>query len=102
MEDSCVDGAFIVQPINHKFDHSYVTRYFCFKTRIWGLFLSILCFLLMHDLRYSGKPYCLFLLVQCSVMKRYPGKFVGCCLANPAEGGDGIFEMERLVNEVRR
>ena len=22
-----IDGALIVQPINHKFDHSYVTRY---------------------------------------------------------------------------
>lgn len=27
MEDAGVDGALIVQPINHKFDHSYVTRY---------------------------------------------------------------------------
>lgn len=27
MEEAGVDGALIVQPINHKFDHSYVTRY---------------------------------------------------------------------------
>lgn len=26
MEEAEVDGALIVQPINHKFDHSYVTR----------------------------------------------------------------------------
>lgn len=26
MKDAGVDGALIVQPINHKFDHSYVTR----------------------------------------------------------------------------
>jgi len=26
MEEASVDGALIVQPINHKFDHSYVTR----------------------------------------------------------------------------
>jgi len=27
MEEAGVDGALIVQPINHKFDHSYVTRF---------------------------------------------------------------------------
>lgn len=27
MEEAGVDGALIVQPISHKFDHSYVTRY---------------------------------------------------------------------------
>lgn len=26
MGEAGVDGALIVQPINHKFDHSYVTR----------------------------------------------------------------------------
>ncbi|KAL1565326.1 4-sulfomuconolactone hydrolase-like [Salvia divinorum] len=47
MEQAGVDGALIVQPINHKFDHSYVT----------------------------------------SVLKKYPSKFFGCCLVNPAEDG---------------
>lgn len=59
MEEAGVDGALIVQPINHKFDHSYVT----------------------------------------SVLKKYPSKFVGCCLANPAEDGSGIKEFERLILE---
>ncbi|GFP98922.1 hypothetical protein PHJA_002036100 [Phtheirospermum japonicum] len=49
MGEAGVNGALIVQPINHKFDHSYVT----------------------------------------SVLKQYPSKFVGCCLANPAEDGNG-------------
>lgn len=26
MEEASVEGALIVQPINHKFDHSFVTR----------------------------------------------------------------------------
>jgi hypothetical protein len=60
MEEARVDGALIVQPINHKFDHSLVT----------------------------------------SVLKRYPSKFVGCCLANPAEDGSGITHLENLVLEV--
>ncbi|XP_048318778.1 uncharacterized protein LOC107417639 isoform X2 [Ziziphus jujuba] len=57
MEEADVDGALIVQPINHKFDHSLVT----------------------------------------SVLKKYPTKFVGCCLANPAEDGSGIKHLEQLV-----
>ncbi|CAK9144349.1 unnamed protein product [Ilex paraguariensis] len=57
MEEASVDGALIVQPINHKFDHSYVT----------------------------------------SVLKKYPSKFVGCCLANPAEDGSGVGQLERLI-----
>ncbi|XP_019069669.1 uncharacterized protein [Solanum lycopersicum] len=57
MEEAGVDGALIVQPINHKFDHSYVT----------------------------------------SVLKKFPSKFVGCCLANPAEDGSGIKHLEDLV-----
>ncbi|KAK3443379.1 hypothetical protein EUGRSUZ_B03530 [Eucalyptus grandis] len=57
MDEACVDGALIVQPINHKFDHSLVT----------------------------------------SVLKKYPTKFVGCCLANPAEDGSGIEKLEQLV-----
>ncbi|KAG7978733.1 hypothetical protein I3843_05G096500 [Carya illinoinensis] len=57
MEEGGVDGALIVQPINHKFDHSLVT----------------------------------------SVLKKYPTKFVGCCLANPAEDGSGVKLLEHLV-----
>ncbi|KAL2547230.1 hypothetical protein Fot_16463 [Forsythia ovata] len=57
MEEAGVDGALIVQPINHKFDHSYVT----------------------------------------SVLEKYPSKFVGCCLANPAEDGSGINQLENLI-----
>ncbi|KAD2804039.1 hypothetical protein E3N88_37416 [Mikania micrantha] len=59
MEEAAVDGALIVQPINHKFDHSYVT----------------------------------------SVLKKHPSKFVGCCLANPAEDGSGVQQLEHLVLE---
>ncbi|KAG8639946.1 hypothetical protein MANES_13G007900v8 [Manihot esculenta] len=57
MEEAGVDGALIVQPINHMFDHSLVT----------------------------------------SVLKKYPTKFVGCCLANPAEDGIGLKQLEELV-----
>ncbi|XP_062156507.1 uncharacterized protein LOC133864229 isoform X2 [Alnus glutinosa] len=57
MKEAGVDGALIVQPINHKFDHSLVT----------------------------------------SVLKKYPTKFVGCCLANPAEDGSGVKQFEDLV-----
>ncbi|XP_050205924.1 uncharacterized protein LOC126655707 [Mercurialis annua] len=57
MEEAGVDGALIVQPINHKFDHSLVT----------------------------------------SVLRKYPTKFVGCCLANPAEDGIGVKQLEKLV-----
>ncbi|XP_057949673.1 uncharacterized protein LOC131144812 isoform X2 [Malania oleifera] len=57
MEEASVDGALIVQPINHKFDHSLVT----------------------------------------SVLQKYPSKFVGCCLANPAEDGSGVQQLEHLV-----
>ncbi|KAH6798096.1 catalytic/ hydrolase [Perilla frutescens var. hirtella] len=59
MGEAGVDGALIVQPINHKFDHSYVT----------------------------------------SVLKQYPSKFFGCCLANPAEDGTGIKQLEDLVSK---
>ncbi|KAG6781388.1 hypothetical protein POTOM_014288 [Populus tomentosa] len=57
LEEAGVDGALIVQPINHKFDHSLVT----------------------------------------SVLKKYPNKFVGCCLANPAEDGSGLKHLEELI-----
>eukprot|EP00262_Sarcandra_glabra_P016024 TRINITY_DN5077_c0_g4_i2.p1 TRINITY_DN5077_c0_g4~~TRINITY_DN5077_c0_g4_i2.p1 ORF type:complete len:303 (-),score=38.62 TRINITY_DN5077_c0_g4_i2:183-1031(-) len=57
MGEADVDGALIVQPINHMFDHSLVT----------------------------------------SVLRKQPDKFVGCCLANPAEDGTGINQLEHLV-----
>ncbi|KAK7340831.1 hypothetical protein VNO77_21545 [Canavalia gladiata] len=57
MEEAGVDGALIVQPIYHMFDHSYVT----------------------------------------SVLEKYPTKFVGCCLANPAADGSGLKQFEDLV-----
>ncbi|KAL3818715.1 hypothetical protein ACJIZ3_004620 [Penstemon smallii] len=59
MGEAGVDGALIVQPINHKFDHSYVT----------------------------------------SVLKKYPSKFIGCCLANPEEDGTGIKQLEDLISK---
>eukprot|EP00250_Pteridium_aquilinum_P024885 c2975_g1_i1 orf=457-1545(-) len=59
MEEGSVEGALIVQPINHKFDHSYLS----------------------------------------SVLQMYPDKFVGCCLANPADGEEGVSEMEQLVTK---
>ncbi|KAH1156584.1 hypothetical protein GLYMA_18G285000v4 [Glycine max] len=57
MEEAGVDGVLIVQPIFHKFDHSYVT----------------------------------------SALKKYPTKFVGCCLANPTDDGSGLKQFEDLV-----
>ncbi|XVF44296.1 hypothetical protein PTKIN_Ptkin02bG0109100 [Pterospermum kingtungense] len=57
MEEASVDGALIVQPIHHKFDHSLLT----------------------------------------SVLKKHPTKFVGCCLANPAEDGIGVKQLEGLI-----
>ncbi|KZV42672.1 hypothetical protein F511_25155 [Dorcoceras hygrometricum] len=59
MAEAGVDGALLVQPICHKFDHSYVT----------------------------------------SVLKKYPSKFVGCCLANPTEDGGGIKQLEHLITK---
>ncbi|XP_051116600.1 uncharacterized protein LOC127241530 [Andrographis paniculata] len=59
MEEAGVDGAFIVQPINYMFNHSYVS----------------------------------------SVLKKYPSKFIGCCLANPAEDGTGIKQLEELISK---
>ncbi|CAA6659982.1 unnamed protein product [Spirodela intermedia] len=57
MAEAGVDGALIVQPITHMFDHSYVTN----------------------------------------ALKKYPSKFIGCCLANPADNGSGIAHLEHLV-----
>ncbi|PKU87372.1 hypothetical protein MA16_Dca008468 [Dendrobium catenatum] len=57
MGEANVDGALIVQPINHMFDHDLVTR----------------------------------------ALKKHPSKFIGCCLANPAEDGSGILQFEHLV-----
>mmetsp|Transcript_36638 Transcript_36638/g.93659 ORF Transcript_36638/g.93659 Transcript_36638/m.93659 type:complete len:354 (+) Transcript_36638:95-1156(+) len=59
MKEPGVHGALIVQPANHKFDHSYVT----------------------------------------SAMAAHPGRFVGCLLADPTDGGGGVAELERLVAE---
>lgn len=42
----------------------------------------------------------MILVSDCSVLKKYPSKFVGCCLANPAEDGSGIKHLENLVLEV--
>ena len=35
-----------------------------------------------------------------SVLKKHPSKFVGCCLANPAEDGSGLKQLEHLVLKV--
>lgn len=35
-----------------------------------------------------------------SVLKKHPSKFVGCCLANPAEDRSGVQQLEHLVKEV--
>ncbi|CAM6127928.1 unnamed protein product [Calypogeia fissa] len=59
MSEAGVDGALIIQPIDHKFDHRYVS----------------------------------------SVLQEYPGKFVGCCLADPTDGGGGVRDLERLIKE---
>ncbi|XP_073279137.1 uncharacterized protein [Primulina huaijiensis] len=70
MAEAGVDGALVVQPINHKFDHSYVTRW-----------------LMQRNICLS------------SVLEKYPSKFVGCCLANPAEDGGGIKQLENLITK---
>nr|CAB3495382.1 unnamed protein product [Digitaria exilis] len=57
MSEAGVDGALLVQPRNHMFDHSLVI----------------------------------------SVLKKYPSKFIGCCLANPADDGSGIKQLEHLI-----
>ena len=35
-----------------------------------------------------------------SILQKYPSKFLGMCLADPTEGGGGVKELERLVEEV--
>lgn len=35
-----------------------------------------------------------------SVLKKYPSKFVGCCLANPTEDEKGVKEFENLILKV--
>ena len=35
-----------------------------------------------------------------SVLKKYPTKFVGCCLADPADDGSGLKQFEDLVLKV--
>ena len=37
-----------------------------------------------------------------SVIQKYPGKFVGCCLADPTEGGGGVDELARLLDSGYR
>ncbi|KAG4401969.1 hypothetical protein AAZX31_02G091100 [Glycine max] len=32
-----------------------------------------------------------------SILKKYPTKFVGCCLTNPADDGSGLKQFEDLV-----
>ncbi|KAA3467166.1 4-sulfomuconolactone hydrolase [Gossypium australe] len=32
-----------------------------------------------------------------SVLKKHPTKFVGCCLANPAENRTGVKQLEDLI-----
>lgn len=48
MEEASVDGALIVQPINHKFDHSLVTRSvditFLAKCSVFVLFSMCDCY----------------------------------------------------------
>ncbi|GMN49295.1 hypothetical protein TIFTF001_018461 [Ficus carica] len=34
-----------------------------------------------------------------SVLKSYPSKFVGCCLAKPDEDGSGVKHLEDLVSK---
>lgn len=36
-----------------------------------------------------------------SVLQKYPAKFVGMCLADPTEGGGGVEELQRLIEEVQ-
>lgn len=36
------------------------------------------------------------------MLKQYPSKFIGCCLANPAEDGTGIKQLEDLISKVQR
>ncbi|KAL5082700.1 hypothetical protein RYX36_011121, partial [Vicia faba] len=31
------------------------------------------------------------------ILKKYPNKFVGCCLANPASDRSGLQEFEHLI-----
>ncbi|KAL5123130.1 hypothetical protein HKD37_02G003779 [Glycine soja] len=68
MEEAGVDGALSVQPINHKFDHSVMSQ------RMFNNFSTHLI-----------------------ILKKYPTKFVGCCLTNPADDGSGLKQFEDLV-----
>lgn len=135
MEEAGVDGALIVQPINHKFDHSLVTRcvemtghlhvyinmliysyyifYNCKKAeKIWRhgyhfcfqSFIYIYIILLFHSscffLLISERSIVSLYFITTSVLKRFPSKFVGCCLVNPAEDGNGLKQLENLVLKV--
>lgn len=35
-----------------------------------------------------------------SILRTYPTKFIGCCLANPAEDGSGVQQLENLILKV--
>jgi len=49
----------------------------------------------------SAISYCLMTEFSlASVLKKYPNKFVGCCLANPAEDGSGLKHLEELILKV--
>ncbi len=37
-----------------------------------------------------------------SVIEKYPGRFVGCCLADPTTGGGGVDELRRLLDSGYR
>ncbi|KAI9125693.1 hypothetical protein K1719_003111 [Acacia pycnantha] len=81
VEEAGVDVALIVQPINHKFDHSLVTRVLpnVFEMKRDRSKVE------KEDIRFGN----------CS--EEYPTKFVGCCLANPAGNESGIKQFEHLV-----
>ncbi|WVZ08405.1 hypothetical protein V8G54_021751 [Vigna mungo] len=109
MEEAGVDGALIVQPINHKFDHSYVTSIDVFSNagiakerkigEKKGRNSDNTIMAMLDKIRHSGY-YIVPLLSFCSlnsVLKKYPTKFVGCCLANPADDGSGLKQFEDLV-----
>ncbi|URE09349.1 Amidohydrolase [Musa troglodytarum] len=86
MSEAGVDGALIVQPINHMFDHSLSFH----KMYLSTLDLRTCFFNWEKDDNDFAFPYD-------SVLKKHPSKFIGCCLANPAEDGTGIRQLEDLV-----
>lgn len=53
MEEAGVDGALIVQPIDHKFDHSYVSRSVFPILKSWYLSKAQLCYADHHKSAYE-------------------------------------------------